>query len=122
MDTPAPGPVTLATLLKRHRDGTGESYAQIARKTGLSKGYIGTLAVGRNPIQVSARTVDALATGLGIPRSRVTAAATATAGLAEPDDESSQRVAQLTAELEQLDDDALERVAQVVSAFRRADG
>jgi uncharacterized protein YdbL (DUF1318 family) len=40
-------PITLADLIRQHRDRTDDSYSTIAQKAGLSKAKIGQLATSR---------------------------------------------------------------------------
>lgn len=70
---------SIAEMLRRHREATGDTYAEIARKTGLSKAIIGRLFIKTTPHQLHRSTIEKLSEGLGIPRHLVEAAALETA-------------------------------------------
>lgn len=70
---------TIGELLSRHRAATGDTYADMAARTGLSKALIGRLFVKTSPHRVHRDTITKLSDGLGIPRHLVEAAALETA-------------------------------------------
>lgn len=70
---------SIAEMLRRHREATGDTYAEIARKTGLYKAIIGRLFIKTTPHQLHRSTIEKLSQGLGIPRHLVEAAALETA-------------------------------------------
>ena len=67
--------LSLAQLLQEYRARTGDSYADMARKTGISKAQVGLLVNGHGPHVPRRETLEALATGLGISLRLVTSAA-----------------------------------------------
>lgn len=88
---------TLADLLREHIDRTGDSYSQIAKKTGLSKPLIGIIATRTEPRSYKPDTLRKLADGLRLPLDVVTEAAQVAAGLPaheplEPSDREDVRV------------------------------
>lgn len=123
MNTPDTGAVSLADLIQRHRDQTGDSYATIARATGLSKALIGQLAQpgGRRRV-LQEGTVEKLARGLRLPDSVVQSAAMVSAGLQPASAVTDQRIALLTAQIARLDAADLERVEVIVDALVRHRG
>jgi len=69
---------TLATLITDYRDKTGDSYRDIARKTGLAKSTVADLAQGRRGFPVRIETIEKIAQGLHIPLQLVQEAAVGT--------------------------------------------
>lgn len=76
---------TLADLVRDHQAVTGESFAAMGRRTGLSKPKIGQLADPKKAAMPRARTLEKLAHGLGIPLHIVHAAALASVGIVAPE-------------------------------------
>ncbi len=110
--------IGLDELIRRHQDRTGESYAQIARRAGLSKAKVGQLALPTAPHMPRADTLRKLATGLQLTFERVQDAAMVTAGVSPDTHAESQRMSLLIDNLLQLDEDDLERVEVIVDALR----
>lgn len=75
-------PKTLRDLVLEHIDRTGDSYSQIAQKTGLSKPLIGIIATNAEPRAYRSDSVEKLAQGLRLPVDVVSRAAAASAGMA----------------------------------------
>lgn len=71
-------PRTIRDLLAQHRRATGDSFAVIAQKTGLSKSLVGVLATSTASRKVHENTIDKLSAGLALPREVVAAAASET--------------------------------------------
>lgn len=124
--------VTLASLIKEHQDKTGDSFAAMAVKFGLSKAKIGQLAQG-GPGQAHMprqETLEKIARGLGLPMSTVQKAALLSAGLmpAEMQDPArselaavvaSARLRQVVATLDALDDRDLETVRLLAESLTK---
>ncbi len=116
-------PLTVGELVKRHQDATGDSYADIARKTGLSKALVGVLANDMTKGVPRASTLTALHEGLGIALETLQAAAFASAGMASGGGGStSQRVAALVPVLEQLADRDLAVIEGMALMMAKNDG
>ena len=109
-------PITLADLIQRHRDATGDSYMTIARRAGMSKARVGQLATADSPHMPRAETIDKLARGLRLPVNLVKEAAMASAGV-RPANGTDQRVSYIAARLGELDGDDLDTVASVVESL-----
>ncbi len=119
------GPLSLAELIRRHKDATGDSYQDLATKCGLSKSKIGHIATTGAQYQVQRGTIEKLAKGLGLPVRVVQHAALVTAGVADVSDGREMRIDLIASRLALLDDDAVEMIgAMVDAAVRRkaADG
>jgi transcriptional regulator with XRE-family HTH domain len=71
----------LAEVIEMHRERTADSYADIASKTGLSKGAIHRLATAELDHVPRPDTIRALARGMGVPESVIRDAALASVGL-----------------------------------------
>lgn len=113
-------PKTLRDLLLEHIDRTGDSYSDIAKKTGLSKSAVGILVASTAPRGYRAGTVDKIARGLRLPREVVARAASATAGLSvdEPDTPSGREDARVITELlDDLGDDDLATLRAMIYAL-----
>src|SRR5215813_9161826 len=82
-DPPAEGAVNpLQRLIRDRLAERGWSYGQVARRGGLPRSTVYTLASTRNLVRPPRpATIDALAAGLGVPVSAVRAAAAESAGL-----------------------------------------
>lgn len=116
-------PHTLRDLIREHIDRTGDSYGQIAKKTGLSKALVGILATSTEPRAYRADTVEKLATGLRLPVAIVTRAATASAGmpLDEPRTRATRDDARIIADLlDDLTDEELAMLRVMVRAVVEA--
>lgn len=108
---------SLADLLRHHQDTTGESYADVARRSGLSKSKIGQIA-STNPVHLARlTTIEQLAAGLRLPLLVVKAAALITAGLADYDDV---ETALFVAQYEQLDTRDQAAVRNLASHLHKA--
>lgn len=59
--------LTLADLVRIHQQRTGESYATIARRAGMSKAKVGQIADPASPFRPRRVTLGQLATGLQVP-------------------------------------------------------
>lgn len=108
----------LAGLIRREQENTGASYADIAKRTGLSKAKIGQLAE-RNPTkryQVRADTIEKLSLGLRLPLVVVQRAALVTAGVAGEDAERTNHLDLLVSQLERLDPKTLDLISALVDA------
>lgn len=108
---------SLAELIRQRQDATGESYATIARRAGLSKAKIGQLADPTVPHMPRAATLEKLAAGLQLPPDIVKRAAMVTAGITPPDDNVLDRFAPLVERLRQLPENDQETVDVIVSAL-----
>lgn len=116
-------PHTLRDLIREHIDRTGDSYGQIAKKTGLSKALVGILATSTEPRAYRADTVEKLATGLRLPVAIVTRAANASAGmpLDEPSTPATRDDARIIADLlDDLTDEELAMLRVMVRAVVEA--
>jgi hypothetical protein len=76
-------PVGIAALLQAYRSQTGASYQTISERTGIPRSTIGYLITTEPPMRLDLSTVDALASGLSLPRSVVKQAAIVSAGYGE---------------------------------------
>lgn len=116
-------PKTLAQLITEHRDRTGDTYADIARAAGISRGRISQIALGDTGMP-SAATVRGLATALGLSDRIVRDAAYATAGITSRVSDASTRIELITARLHDLTPGDLEVIDDLVSVLhaRRSRG
>lgn len=113
-------PDNLAALIRREQDATGASYADIAKRAGISKARVGQIADPRSKHQIRPDTIEKLAVGLRLPLSVVRRAALVTAGVAEHGDPRTTRIELLVSQLERLSDADLELFeAMVTTALRR---
>lgn len=113
-------PKTIRDLLREHIDRTGDSYQDIATKTGLSKPLIGAIMANTKPRSYRPATVDKLAAGLRLPADVMHRAAAASAGMAVtlPDTPADRDDARFVVELlEHLDDPTLHTVRVIVQAL-----
>lgn len=115
-------PDNLAALVRREQDNTGASYADIAKRAGLSKAKIGQIADPTSRYQLRPDTIEKLAVGLRLPVQVVRRAALVTAGVADHPDPRSARIELIVHQLAQLDDDTLTLIEAMVSAAVRARG
>lgn len=117
-------PLTLAELIRQHQDRTGDSYAVIARRAGLSKAKIGQLAQPDGHHMPRVDTLEKVAVGLGLPLRIIQQAALTTAGIAPESYDNEQKIDHLVAVLRELPPEDLETATMVVQAMRqrRADG
>lgn len=112
--------VGLARLLVEYREQTGDSYTELARKTGITRGFFGYLINKEPPLQVAPATVQKLSEGLGIPIDIVRAAALASSGLI-PDGHGGdlpERIALIAEQMRGLKPAQIEIVAGVVMGLR----
>lgn len=109
----------LSDLIREHQDKTGDSYGDIARKTGLSKAKIGQLALPKNTYLVRQETLAKLAQGLAIPLATVERASLGTAGFKTPDIQQSDRIRGIVDKLEELPASSLELVAELVDVIAK---
>lgn len=116
--TETPASITLAQLIRQHQDQTGESYAIIARRSGLSKAKVGQLANTEQAHMPRVDTIEKLSKGLGLPLRNVQQAAMASAGIVPAGYDSEQRVDLLAAALKDLGPDDLETAAAVIQSLR----
>jgi len=110
--------LTLAELIRKHQDNTGESYSIIAHRAGLSKAKIGQLASSEQAHMPRADTIEKLAAGLGLPLRVIQQAAMASAGIAPEGYDSEQRVDLLAALLRELSPEDLETAAAVIQSLK----
>ena len=118
--------ITLASLIRQHQDKTGDSFAGIARKTGLSKAKIGQLAQETKPGQAHMprpESITKLAAGLRLPLGTIQRAALVSAGLLpeEMEEPSEQRIQLVVASLRDLDAAALDTAWALVGSLRKLD-
>jgi transcriptional regulator with XRE-family HTH domain len=111
--------ITLAELIRQHQRTTGDSYADIARKAGLSKPRIGQFADPRQHFVVRAATVESLARGLQLPVATVQKAALATAGYDMRPAHQDERLTRIIDRLQELDDDQLGLVTDLVETIAK---
>jgi len=112
---------TLADLLREHQAETGDSYNDMARKTGLSKAKIGQLVATTAPHAPRLETLEKVATGLRLPLSAVKAAAMATAGISEPSEDNEAETTVMVSRYKQLPPPDQTTVRDLVnSLYRRA--
>src|ERR1700756_2373749 len=79
---PAPATNPLQRLIVERLHDRGWSYGEVARRGGLPRSTVYTLATTRNLVRPPRpATIDALASGLDVPVSAVRAAATESTGL-----------------------------------------
>lgn len=105
---------TLADLIRDHQDATGDSYGDIARRTGLSKAKIGQLARPENTYLVRQETLQKLASGLRLPIATVRRASLGTAGFTNSDGQRTDSVRMITDRLEELPPSAIALIADLV--------
>ena len=105
---------TLADLIRDHQDRTGDSFGDIARRTGLSKAKIGQLARPENTYLVRQETLHKLARGLSLPFATVERASLGTAGFADREVQQADRVHRIAERLAEFDDDTLRLIADLV--------
>lgn len=108
---------TLADLIRQRQDTTGDSYATIANRGGLSKAKIGQLATITQPHMPRADTLERLAAGLELPFRIVQQAAMVTAGVTPENTDPDADLGPLVARLRQLTDDDRDTVELIVGAM-----
>lgn len=111
---------SLADLIREHQAQTGDSYGDIARRTGLSKAKVGQLVQPGAEYLVRHETVTKLATGLRLPLITVERAAIVSSGFGDavqPD-----RVRDIADRLELLPDDMLDLVEDFIETLERRIG
>lgn len=109
--------LTLAELIRRHQDATGDSYATIARRAGISKAKVGQLAVATQPHMPRAETLEKLAAGLQLPFRVVQQAAMASAGITPEEYDGEQRIDLIVAMLRELSDDDLDTAGMFIDSL-----
>ena len=118
--------VTLATLIQQHRDKTGDSYSDIARRAGLSKAKIGQLAHDRAPGTAGqahmprSETLAKLARGLRLPLETVQLAAISSAGIKPKSYTGGSHVDLIATKLRELDARDLQTVRVLVDSLASA--
>lgn len=110
--------LTLAELIHRHQDETGDSYATIAHRAGLSKAKIGQLASATQPHMPRLDTIEKMAAGLKLPLRIVQQAAMASAGLTPDSYDTEQHIDLIVSQLRALDPDQLDTASRLISALR----
>lgn len=110
-------PIGLAALLRQHQDATGDSYADIARASGLSKAKIGQIATTTSPHMPRSETLQKLARGLRLPFHVVQQAAMVSAGISPATHSADQRIELLVSRLHDLPADDLDTVELFVQAL-----
>ncbi|HEX7352521.1 hypothetical protein [Brachybacterium sp.] len=118
-------PKNLRDLVRDHIDRTGDSYAQIAQKTGLSKPLIGAIMTVQDHRSYRSETVEKIARGLRLPVDMVSRAAAVSAGMEvdarhEASDREDARV--ITEALEVLTDEELATLRVMVQALADRNG
>jgi transcriptional regulator with XRE-family HTH domain len=117
----------LQRLIKQRLRERGWSYGEVARRGGLPRSTVYTLATTRNLVRPPRpATIDALARGLDVPVSAVRAAAAESAGLHyydeaptgqhDPDDREREL---LIASIDELSPDDRRHVAALVESLRK---
>jgi len=94
----------LANLIQAHQASTGDSYNDIAKRSGLSKAKIGQLAIATQPHMPRTQTIQKLAAGLQLPVDLVQRAALRSAGIIPPVADEISEVDVLTAKIRLLSD------------------
>lgn len=118
-------PKDLRALLREHIDRTGDSYSQIAAKTGLSKPLIGAVMTSTRPRSYRPDTIRRLADGLRLPVDVVTRAASVSAGMTvdEPTGAAEREDARVIVELlDRLSDQDLTALRVMVTALAERHG
>lgn len=110
--------ITLADLIRDHKDRTGESYNDIARRAELSKAKIGQVATTTLHHMPRWDTIERLAKGLSLPVRVVKQAALASAGITPEEYNHEQRVDILASLLREFSQDDLETCAAVIHAIK----
>lgn len=111
--------LTLADLIRQHQESTGDSYADMARRTGISKAKIGQLARPENTYLVRQETLNKLAHGLSLPIATVQRASLGTAGFTNRDVQRTDTLRSITDRLEELDKDDVALIADLVETVAR---
>lgn len=112
-----PHGLTLADLIRQHQDATGESYAEIAKRGGLSKAKVGQLAMREQHHMPRVDTVEKLARALRLPLKVVQRAAMASAGITPKGDDDPTPGDVLAARINMLSKTEREIVAVFVDAL-----
>lgn len=110
---------TLSSLIREHQDKTGDSYGDIARRTGLSKAKIGQLARPENTYLVRQETLHKLAIGLSLPFATVERASLGTAGFTTAEVQRDDRVRSIAERLVELPDESLAIISDLVEVVAR---
>ena len=110
--------ITLAELIRQHQDKTGDSYAVIARRAGLSKAKIGQLASLDQPHMPRIDTIEKIAAGLQLPLRVVQQAAMASAGILPESYDTEQAIDLIVAQLRELSPEQLGTAARLIQALK----
>ena len=113
-------PLSIADLIRLDRDRTGDSYMDLARRTGLSKARIAQLASGQIQNQVRSGTIEKLALGLRLPIPVVKRAALVTSGITTPESARDARLELIMSRLEMMDDTMIDVISAMVDAAARS--
>src|SRR5690242_9215954 len=117
----------LQSLIHQRLRERGRSYGEVARRGGLPRSTVYTLATTRNLVRPPRpATIDALAKGLDVPVSMVRAAAAESTGLhyydkepPEPDRPGDQERDLLIASIDELSSEDRRHVAALVESLRK---
>ncbi|WP_175008151.1 helix-turn-helix transcriptional regulator [Cellulosimicrobium sp. TH-20] len=109
-----PTRLSLAELIRRHQDATGDSYADIARAAGLSKARVGQLAIGTGAKLPRDETLTKLAKGLRLPPEVVKRAALVSSGIAESDTFPDSDISVIADRLQQITPQSRQIIADLV--------
>ncbi|MGO4143827.1 hypothetical protein AB4Y77_01970 [Paenarthrobacter sp. YAF11_1] len=111
--------ITLAELIRQHQEKTGDSYSQIAIRSGLSKAKIGQLGSKNGQLHMPRiDTIEKLASGLRLPLHIVQQAAMASAGVLPESYSENQEIDLIVAQLRELSPDQLATAARLIQALR----
>ena len=124
---PEPAPSPLQRLIEQRLRERGWSYGDIARRGGLPRSTVYTLAVTRNLTRPPRpATIDALAKGLDVPVAAVRAAAAESTGLyyydkapGEPEKPGDPERELLIASIDELTPEDRQHVAALVESLRK---
>lgn len=109
--------ITLAELIRQHQDKTGESYATIAKRAGLSKAKIGQLASITQPHMPRIDTLEKMAAGLNTSVRVVQQAAMASAGILPDTYEAEQEIDLIVSYLRELTPAQLDTASRLIRAL-----
>lgn len=109
--------ITLAELIRQHQSKTGDSYATIAQRAGLSKAKIGQLASTDQPHMPRVDTIEKIAAGLKLPIRVVQQAAMASAGITPDNYDAEQQIDLIVSYLRELNPTQLDIAARLIRAL-----
>ena len=129
-DPPKPAMNPLQSLIQQRLRERGWSYGEVARRGGLPRSTVYTLATTRNLVRPPRpATIDALARGLDVPVSLVRSAAAESTGLhyydeatAGPGRSGDQERDLLIASIDELSPEDRRHVAALVESLRKKSG